>query len=255
MQVNNIALTAVSPKANRPIPVNYRSQVQKGMPSRFIFECAQKLEMKPLTSATAAILFHRFFRELNDTEYDPYMIACSCLYLAGKIKDDKVRKRDVINVAHNTINRGAPLLEPCDEYWSMWDSIVQAELFIARVLKFDMTIVHPHKYMLHFMKSLKDLFGATQWQSMPVARAAASFLQDFHYSAKILDYKPTHTAVCCLALAFQVYGYQVPLMEESDEQATHWYNVFCPELTRETHWEIMEHIMEVYDVESIIAEK
>uniref|UniRef100_A0A182KA64 Cyclin-Q n=1 Tax=Anopheles christyi TaxID=43041 RepID=A0A182KA64_9DIPT len=257
MQMNNIDLTEVGRRENalqQPILVNYRSQTQKEMPARFIFECAQKLAMKPLTSATAAILFHRFFKELDDTEYDPYMIACSCLYLAGKIKDDKVRKRDVINVAHNTINRGAPPLEPCDEYWSMWDTIVQAELFIARVLKFDMTIVHPHKYMLHFMKSLQDLFGAKEWHSMPVARAAASFLQDFHHSPKIIEYKPAHTAVCCLALAFQVYGVPVPLMDEMDDNNP-WYNIFCPELTRELHWEIMESIMDVYDMETIINDK
>ncbi|XP_050075378.1 cyclin-Q [Anopheles maculipalpis] len=256
MQMNNINLTDSMTWENvprRPTSVNYKYTTQKEMPARFIFECAQKLEMKPLTSATAAILYHRFFRELDDTEYDPYMIACSCLYLAGKIKDDKVRKRDVINVAHNTINRDATPLEPCDEYWSMWDTIVQAELFIARMLKFDMTIVHPHKYMLHYMKSLQDLFGAKEWHSMPVAKAAAAFLQDFHHSSKILDYKPAHTAVCCLALAFQVYGVQVPLMDETDE-TTNWYNVFCPELTRETYWEILENVMDVYDIDTIMNE-
>lgn len=242
----------------RHAPVDYRqankTQSQKGLSTRFLFECAQKLEMKPLTSATAAILFHRFFREISDTEYDPYMIACSCLYLAGKIKEDKVRKRDIINVAHNTINRGAQPLDPCDEYWAMWDSIVQAELFIARVLKFDMTIVHPHKYMLHYMKSLQDLFGAKEWHSMPVARTAASFLQDFHHSPKVLDYKPAHIAVCCLALAFQVYGIEVPLSDEA-EDSVQWYTVFCNDLTREKHWEIVESIMEAYAIESVGSEK
>lgn len=257
MQMNNIEITSVADELatindlQRP---DYRSHSSTEMTARFIFECAQKLEMKPLTSATAAILFHRFFRELNSTEYDSYVIACSCLYLAGKIKDDKVRKRDVINVAHNTINRGAPLLEPCDEYWSMWDSIVQAELFIARVLKFDMTIVHPHKYMLHYMKSLQDLFGAKEWHSMPVARAAASFLQDFHHSPKILQFKPAHIAICCLALAFQVYGVQVPITDGTDE-SLQWYNVFCADMTRETHWEIMENILQVYNFESSTLEK
>lgn len=73
------------------------------------------------------------------------LIAASSLYLAGKIKDDPVKIRDVINVAHITLNRGASPLELGDEYWSMRDAIVQAELLIARTLKFDLNIEHPHK--------------------------------------------------------------------------------------------------------------
>lgn len=43
------------------------------MPERFLFECAMKLAIKPLTSATAAVLFHRFFKEADESEYDPYV--------------------------------------------------------------------------------------------------------------------------------------------------------------------------------------
>lgn len=32
-----------------------------------------------------------------------------------------------------------------DEYWAMRDGIVQAELLITRMLKFDMNVEHPHK--------------------------------------------------------------------------------------------------------------
>ncbi|XP_058063306.1 cyclin-Q [Anopheles bellator] len=227
-------------------PVDYRTQKGKALPVRFLFECAQKLVMKPLTSATAAVLYHRFFRATSDPEYDPYMIACTCLYLAAKAKDDKVRKRDIINVAHCTMNPGAQPLDLCDEYWSMWDSIVQGELFVGRMLKFDMTVVHPHKYLVHYMKTVKDLFGGDCWYDMPVAKAAAAFLQDFHHSEKVLDYQAPHIAVCSLALAFQVYGVQVPLMKEA-EGVDHWFNVFCPDLTRDAHWDIVEDIMDVYE--------
>ncbi|XP_058466407.1 cyclin-Q [Malaya genurostris] len=234
--------------------VDYKGKNAKGMPERFLFECAIKLSMKPLSSAMAAVLFHRFFREVDDSEYDPYMVASSCLYLAGKIKDDPVKIRDVINVTYNTINRDSQPLELGDEYWSMRDTIVQAELFITRILKFDLTTVHPHKYMLHYMKSIQNWFGVKEWNSLPVAKTAASFLQDFHHSSKVLDHKPDHIAVCCLALAFQAYGVQVPLTVEVDEE-TAWYNLFCKDLTREKHWEIIEDIMEVYNAEAEIDEE
>lgn len=76
------------------------------------------------------------------------VIAASSLYLAGKIKDDPVKIRDVINVANITLNRGSLPLELGDEYWSMRDAIVQAELLIARTLKFDLNMEHPHKVFI-----------------------------------------------------------------------------------------------------------
>lgn len=74
------------------------------------------------------------------------LIAASSLYLAGKIKDDDtVKIRDVINVAHSTLNRGSAPLDLSDEYWAMRDAIVQAELLITRTLSFDLNIELAHK--------------------------------------------------------------------------------------------------------------
>lgn len=123
--------------------IDYRAAHTKGTGSsglapRFLVECSIKLAMKPLTAATASILFHRFFRQVTAGEYDEFLIASSSLYLAGKLKDDPVKIRDVINVAHNTLNRGASPLELGEEYWAMRDGITQAELLITRMLKFNL---------------------------------------------------------------------------------------------------------------------
>lgn len=53
--------------------VNYKLANGKGVPSRFLFECAMKLEMKPLTSAMAALLFHKFFNEVDPADYDEFV--------------------------------------------------------------------------------------------------------------------------------------------------------------------------------------
>ena len=74
------------------------------------------------------------------------------------------------------------------------------------------------------MKTLQDWLGSSIWNSVPLAKAAASFLQDFHHSPKILNHKPTHIAIGCLALALQTYGIQVPLSDEA-EDSNMWYSV------------------------------
>lgn len=216
-----------------------------------MFECAIKLNLKPLTSSTAAIIFHKFYREVDINYYDEYLMVSSSIYLAGKIKDEPIKTRDIINVAHCTLNRGSSPLELGDEYWSMRDAIIQGELLLTRMLKFELNIEHPHKYMIHYMKSLKDWFGESNWNSMPIAKVAFSFLQDFHHSPAILNYKPSHIAICCLSLALQTYGIQVPLTDETEELST-WYHVFVNDLSKEKLWEIIECIIDVYNTEAEI---
>lgn len=176
------------------------------------------------------------------------MIAASTLYLAGKVKDDPLKIRDVINVAHNTLHRGSGPLELGEEYWNMRDAIVQAELLIMRVLKFEVSIIHPHKYMLHYLRSVEGWLGPQEWCRAPVARTAAAFLQDFHHDPAVLDYSPQHIAVACISLALQCYGIRLPLTEENEDSAP-WYSVFTKDLSKEKHWEIMDKIMEVYNRE------
>lgn len=56
-------------------PMDYRKLEFAGgfTPARFIFECGIKLRGQPLTVATAAILMHRFFREVDPNNYDCYV--------------------------------------------------------------------------------------------------------------------------------------------------------------------------------------
>ncbi|XP_017839009.1 cyclin-Q isoform X2 [Drosophila busckii] len=239
-------------KAQTMKPIDYRKSNKLGLVPLFIFECAAKLKMKPLTAACAAIIYHRFFKEVKASDYDEFLIAAASLYLAGKIKDDDVVKiRDVINVAYCTLNRGCGPLDLNDEYWAMRDAIVQAELLITRTLSFDLNIELAHKYLLYYMKTLQDWVGADVWNSVPIAKTAASYLQDFHHSPNILKYKPTHVAIGCLSLALQTYGVQVPLTDESDEAAM-WYKPLVKDFTREHQWEIIEDVMEVYKHEATL---
>uniref|UniRef100_A0A1B0AF92 Cyclin-Q n=1 Tax=Glossina pallidipes TaxID=7398 RepID=A0A1B0AF92_GLOPL len=219
-----------------------------GVVPRFLFECAIKLGLNSLTSASAAITYHRFVKEVSPSEYDGFLIAASSLYMASKIKDDPIKIRDVINVTHNLLNRNASPLDLGEEYFSIRDAIVQAELLIARTLQFDLCFEQPHKFLLCYLKTLQDWLGPTIWNSAPITRIAMSFLQDFHHSPKILDYKVTHVAISCLSLALQTYGIQVPLTNESSESSM-WYTPLVSDMDRKKQWQIIADIIEVYNHE------
>lgn len=233
----------------KSITIDYKNFNDDFSVSRFIFECGIKLEANPLTISTAATLYHRFVREINPQNYDLYLIASTCLYLAGKIKDDNklIKIRDIMNVSSNTLHRGSQPLELGDQYWSIRDAIIQAELLIMRTLKFEVTPDHPHRYMVHYLRSLQTWFGDDEWSKYPVAKTSMALLQDFHHSSAILDYPPNIIAIACINLTLQIYGVVVPLMDECDQFP--WFNVLCKDLTREKLWEVMEKIMMAYDQE------
>lgn len=50
-----------------------RKASKPGLVPLYIFECAAKLKMKPLTAACAAIVFHRFFKEVKASDYDEFV--------------------------------------------------------------------------------------------------------------------------------------------------------------------------------------
>lgn len=95
------------------------------------------------------------------------------------------------------------------------------------------------------MKFLADWFGPV-WSSMPIAKTAAGFVQDFHHSPEILLFKPAHVAICCISVALQIYGVQVPVRGDQDPEQ--WYVAFVgDDLSKEQHWTICGKILAVYD--------
>lgn len=233
-------------RARHP-PVDYKGQDNSFYGARFIFECGAKLNAHPLTTATAAVLYHKFFKETDSSGYDRFLIASTALYLAGKVKDEPLKVRDVINVSRNTLHRGSSPLDLNEEYWHMRDAIVQAELLVLRMLKFEVTVTHPHKYLLHYLKSLQGWILPDDWKKVPIVEVSYSFLQDLHHDPCILDYNPQHIAIACISLTLQIYGVQVLFTDEED--GTTWHSVFVDDLSKDRLWEIMEKIMDVYKSE------
>lgn len=73
--------------------VDYKSKHGGSLAAHFIFECAIKLNIKPLTSATAAVVFHRFFREVESDVYDEFV----CSRLGAFILEAEIEFPTLIN--------------------------------------------------------------------------------------------------------------------------------------------------------------
>lgn len=62
-------------KSRRTVSLDYRQLDFMGgfTPALFIFECGKKLNGQPLTLATAAVVMHRFFKEVDHSNYDCFV--------------------------------------------------------------------------------------------------------------------------------------------------------------------------------------
>ncbi|XP_037089847.1 cyclin-Q-like isoform X2 [Pollicipes pollicipes] len=234
-----------SPKAPSK-KIDYKRKQGKAIGARFLHECALKLDAKVTVVATASVVYHRFFREVNEADYDIYLIAGSCLYLAGKLEDQALKARDVINVTHVTLRPGGRPLDMDESYWNLRDSLIQAELLVLRMLRFSTEFEHPHKYLLHFLASLEDWLGAELFRQVPLRRTAWALLRDLYMDDFVLDSKPQWLALACIHIALQCYGLNVP---GSVEGGKTWYQTLCPSCTREELWDVTEKVLDVYGQE------
>lgn len=73
-----------------------------------------------------------------------------------------------------------------------------------------------------------------------------SLLQDFYTNPTIVDFNADHVAVACVVLTFQIYGLKIPGIEDADT----WYKAFCPDMTIDLLWEIIDQILKVYEIEA-----
>ncbi|KAF2350700.1 Cyclin N-terminal [Trinorchestia longiramus] len=230
-----------SPPSDNPA-VDYSKNLTSFSSARYVLEVCQKLDTNVLTTATALCYFHTFYKTASFRQFDPFTAGCTCIYLASKVIDDDIRIRDIINVGVSCINRDAPplMLEP---YFTLRDSLTQAELLLMRSLGFKLKIDLPHKYILHYMQSLEDWLGKASLESIPVKETAWSILQDSYHDALVIQYPPEVLAATCLHVALELYGVVVP----SDVDP--WYSVLHDSCTKQTVSDVALKILNLYNEE------
>jgi len=248
-----VDLTAELPADLITKQVDYLSSSHPFVALHFILECGAKLEAESITISTAASLFHKFCSATSLSDYDPYLLAATCLYLAGKVEDNHLKLRDVINIVQSVLHRSLEPLPLGDLYWNIRDAMVQSELLLLRMCQFGVKFSHPHKYLLHYLKSLKDWMSPEVWAKYPVAKVSWSLLQDLYHDPRVLEPDPSLTAIACIQLALETFGIQVPFVGTGEDDRP-WYRIISEKAHKEKLWEVMTRVMEVYAKETELLE-
>jgi len=232
-----------------PKPIQYKnvnnSVTAQDLATRLLFEIGSKLKVKPLTVAVAAKIYHQFYEAASDDCYDPYLVATTCLYVASKDQDEPIKIRDLINVAHRTLNRDSDVLDLSDEYWNFRDSIVQAELLVLRMINFKIPVPNAQMYLLSYLRTLEAWIPPHMWEKAPVAKLSWTLLQDFHHHKAVIQNDPQLIALAAIYLALQTYGLQIPCTTEQDSKP--WHEIFHPAAKREIVWNLVEQLISIYE--------
>ncbi|XP_036448066.1 cyclin-Q isoform X2 [Colossoma macropomum] len=178
----------------------------------------------------------------NDTK--THFRVCRFIIETGKVEEQHLRTRDIINVCHRYFHPGRDPLELDSKFWELRDSVVQCELLILRQLNFQVSFEHPHKYLLHYLLSVRSLLNRHAWSRTPIAETAWALLKDSYHGPVCVQHRPQHLALTALYLALHTYGVQVPRGERE------WWQVLCEDVTRTQIEDIMTQLLQLYDMEA-----
>ncbi|GAB1600382.1 cyclin-Q-like [Argonauta hians] len=214
---------------------------------KYIHQAGYRLKLSSVSIATASVIYHKFFRENSLNDFDIYLISATSLYLAGKVEEEHRKIRDVVNVCYRTLHKSKSPLDIGETFWGLRDAIAKCELYILRVLRFKVAFDHPHKYLLHYLKALRDWFQPHVWEDFPLTRTCWSILRDSYHGKTSLNFRPQHIAVSIIYLSLQCYGLEVHLNRVAH---TKWWQVFSSDLTLDIIRDIILDIIETYELET-----
>lgn len=225
---------------------------------RFMIVSATKLQMSDVALATATMILHKFMKSsppnTAKNPIDPFLVAMTAIYMAGKIEEEELKIRNVINVCYRTFHHDKPPLELDDTFWALRHSIIQTELVIVRVLSFHLVFNHPHQYLLSYLDALYDWIPlralnadlASDKPPPPVIDLCWLVLRDMLHTDLYLRYRPQEVAVAIIYLACSCYGVRIP---HDDAAELPWYRALDKEASRSGIHDIISEIISVYEFE------
>ncbi|KAJ5067067.1 cyclin [Anaeramoeba ignava] len=181
--------------------------------SIFILTLGKLLDLNEIIICTSQYYFHRVFLKYSFNKEDSNqarMMAAGCVLLASKIHECAKKTRDIINCYHFIITGGQQILEIGDHFHKLRADLVLAESRVLRALCFDLDIVVPNVYLLHFSKSLS--------LSQSTFKIASKLLNDSMTSILCLLCTPVEIACGCIHLASKISDKEIPF--------PCWYEVF-----------------------------
>ena len=160
-----------------------------------------RLELPAVCVGTACTYLHRFYSIVDFFEFDPFVVARTCVFLASKAEEKSKRVRDVVNVCYRLHHPTKEAIQVSKEFWTLKNETLDMEKILLRVLGFELEEEQPHQYILHIVQELEA--------PEEVAVAAWNVMNDSLRTPLCLQYRPEAVSCAALYIAGELLSMQV----------------------------------------------
>lgn len=173
-----------------------------------IHDTGLTLKLPQLTIATGTLFFHRFYSINSLKEYgDIYIVGITCLFLAGKVEETPTKLRDVICASHK-VQFKQSLDQESKEFKETRERVLHTERVLLMTLGFELTVEHPYKYLLSFIKYINPFIMPST--RTPLAQIAWNFVNDSFRTTLCLQFKPHQVASAAIYLTASMINVPLP---------------------------------------------
>ncbi|PWA59063.1 cyclin-C1-1 [Artemisia annua] len=152
--------------------------------TNYIARLAQNVKVRQRVVATAVTYMRRAYTRMSMTEYDPRLVAPTCLYLASKAEESTVQARLLVFYIKK--------LHTDEKYRYEIKEILEMEMKILEALNYYLVVFHPYRALSQLLQDA-GMSDATQmtW----------GLINDSYKMDLILIYPPHTIALACIYVA------------------------------------------------------
>ncbi|GLJ49182.1 hypothetical protein SUGI_1037780 [Cryptomeria japonica] len=147
---------------------------------------APQVKVRQRVIATAVTYFRRVYTRKSFAEYDPRLVAPTCLYLASKAEESTIQVK-LLSYCMKKPPLNADIKHRYD-----WKDVLEMEMKLLEALDYYLIIYHPYRPLVQFLQDA----GLNDLTSM-----AWSLVNDSYKTDLILIHPPYMIALACIYVA------------------------------------------------------
>lgn len=194
----------------------------------FMGTMVQRLKLGQLALATASVFLQVFFTHYSFKAFDRMEIACTCLFLAGKVEERRVRVDHVLGAyfadkeaedrklaaaAGRKYEPRPKALLDSPEWDALRTRVYEYEALLLDAIEYNFEIFHPYSYLRKFLE--KYIYSAVYCEESDefikrhlggaggLAQTAWNFINDSLRTSLCLRYAPSVICVSAIRLAMR----------------------------------------------------
>ncbi|KAL5794756.1 hypothetical protein ACOSP7_003350 [Xanthoceras sorbifolium] len=154
--------------------------------SNYISKLAQHVKVRQRVVATAVTYMRRFYIRKSMTEYDPHLVAPTCLYLASKAEESTVQARLLTFYIKKIYSD--------EKYRYEVKDILEMEMKILEALNYYLVVFHPYRSLVQFLHD-------AGMSDITMTHLSWGLVNDTYKMDLILVYPPHLIALACIYIA------------------------------------------------------